>query len=40
MFLSQSTAFPRHEKKEIWGTNNDETHATYENTNAQKKEEM
>ena len=28
----RSTAFPRHQKKGIWGTNNDKTNASYETT--------
>ena len=30
MLQAQSTAFPRHQKKEAWGTNTDKTNATYE----------
>ena len=33
----RSTGFPRHQKKERWGTNTDKTNATYRNTNAQTK---
>ena len=34
---SRSTALPRHQKKERWGTNKEKTIATYETTDAQKK---
>ena len=35
MSQSRSTAFPKHRKKERWGTNNDKTNITYDTTDAQ-----
>ena len=37
MLQSRSTALPRHQQKERWGTKNNKTNATYETTNAQTK---
>ena len=34
---SQNTAFPRHQKKEGWGSNNDKTNVIYETTDSRKK---
>ena len=35
---SRSTTYPKHQKKERWGTTNDKTNATYKTTDAQIKQ--
>ena len=39
MAQSRSTALTRHQKKERWGTNKDNTDATYETTDTERKKE-
>ena len=39
-WYNHEAVFPRHQKKEIWGTNNDKTNVTYETSDARTKKKL